>query len=259
MRGLIAVICLAFAGWAHASSYVSEISDLWYAPGEDGWGVNMVLQKNVAFATFYVYDANRNPVWFTAILDYAPGYVFSGNLYADRGPWYGGTYDSATVTERQAGQATFTLASLDHATLSYTIDGVTVTKALQRLTFTAEDYSGSYTGGFTVKATECTPSSLNHSENVLVRQTVSQIGSAFSLSMTRTDNSVDTTCTLDGTYSQTGKLGAVAGSYSCTSGSYGSFSLVEMTPTISGFTARASGHNQYCQWSGYIGGVRPAQ
>jgi hypothetical protein len=47
----------------------------------------------------------------------------------------------------------------------------------------------------------------------------------------------------------------VQGTYTCTAGTYGNFSMVEMTPTISGFTARVSGQNQYCVFSGYMGGI----
>jgi len=32
--------------------------------------------------------------------------------------------------------------------------------------------------------------------------------------------------------------------------------LVEMTPTVSGFTGRIVGQNQFCQFSGYLGGIR---
>ena len=66
-------------------------------------------------------------------------------------------------------------------------------------------------------------------------------------------------CTFAGTYSQTGKLGGVQGNYSCSDGAHGSFTMFDMTPTISGFTARAQGANQFCQWSGFVGGIARAK
>ena len=255
MRHLIAALCFALATSAQASTNSSEISDLWYAPGEDGWGVNIVLQNNVGFATFYVYDTNRNPVWFTAVLSFSSGYVWSGNLYADRGPWFGGAYDPATVAERQAGTASFTLQYLDQAILTYTIDGVTVNKSMKRLTFVGENYSGTYAGGYSVRLSGCTPSSANGIEEIAGYLAVTQTGTAFNISATATG----LTCTFNGTYLQYGKLGQVDGTYSCSNGTSGPFQLVEMTPTISGFTARVSGHNQFCQWSGYMGGIGRAQ
>ena len=252
MRGIVAAICLAFSLSAHASTNSSEISDLWYAPGEDGWGLNIVLQNNVAFATFYVYDTSRNPVWFTAVLGYSAGPVFSGNLFADRGPWYGGPYTPPS-TERQAGTATFTLNDLYHATLTYTVDGVTVTKALQRLTWTYENLTGVYIMGTSTRATNCNPVSLNGLSESTDELLVSQIGTTVAM-RTLTDG-----CLYNGTYSQNGKLGAVSGNYSCPDGETGTFSILELTPTVNGFTGRISGANQFCQFSGYIGGIVRAQ
>jgi len=256
MRQLIAALCLAFAMSAQASTYSSEISDLWYAPGEDGWGVNIVLQNGTAFATFYVYDTNRNPQWFTAVLD-APGtFTWSGALYADRGPWFGGPYDSATVTERQAGTATFTLVSLGHATLTYTVDGVSVSKALERLTFKLEDISGVYAGGYSIRASGCNPSSINGIQELSGLMSITQTGAAVNM----VSSGSGLSCTFNGTYEQIGKLGAVVGTYSCSDTSFGQFTLAEITRTISGFTARAFGSNQFCQqWTGYMGGIRRAQ
>lgn len=255
MRHFIATLCLAFAVSAGASTNSSEISDLWYAPGEDGWGMNVVLQNNIAFATFYVYDTNRNPVWFTAVLTYAPGFVWSGLLYADRGPWFGGPYDPATVVERQAGTASLALLNQNNATLTYTIDGVKVTKAVQRLTFTMEDYSGTYAGGYSVNRTGCNQSSLNGLEEVSGYLAVTQTGTAFHIAASTTG----LTCAFNGTYFQYGKLGQVDGTYTCSNGTVGSFTLFEMTPTISGFTAQATGQSQYCNWSGFMGGISRGQ
>ena len=252
MRKFFAILCFVVATSAQASVNSSEISDLWYAPGEDGWGVNMVLQNDVAFATFYVYDASRNPVWFTAVLSLSPGPVFSGNLFADKGPWYGGAY-SPPSTERQAGTATFTLNDLNHAALKYTIDGVTVTKALQRLTWTYENLSGTYIFGTSVLSSNCNPISLNGVSEGTDILSVAQTGAAVVMT-TMSDG-----CAYNGTYSQYGKLGAVAGSYSCPTGLAGTFSFIELTPTVNGFTGRLSGANQLCQYSGYIGGITRAQ
>jgi hypothetical protein len=74
------------------------------------------------------------------------------------------------------------------------------------------------------------------------------------------DTRSGTSCSFSGGYSQAGKLGQVQGTYSCTDGTHGTFVAFEMMPTISGFTARVQGQNQYCsQWSGYFGGLARAQ
>ena len=159
------------------------------------------------------------------------------------------------MTERTAGTATFTLHDLNHATLVYTVDGVVVTKELERLTFRFEDFTGNYAGGYSVRNSSCTPSTLNGIEEIGGYLTVTQSGSSMAINATA---STGASCTFNATYTQTGKIGQVSGTYFCGSGYAGTFLLFEMTPTISGFTARAQGQNQYCQWSGYMGGITRA-
>jgi hypothetical protein len=251
-----AVLAVALlAGPAGASSNSSEITDMWWNPSESGWGVNIILQNNVAFMTFFVYDTNQNPVWYTAQLSAQSGGVFAGPLYATKGPWFGGPFPPANVTIRQAGTVTFTLANLENATLTYTVDGVPVTKSVQRQTWTLENFTGAYAGGFSVRRSSCNPSSLNGVQELFGAVTVAQNGSAVNVSI----GAAPQTCNFTGTYGQTGKLGAVSGTYSCSDGAAGNFEAFEMTPTVSGFTARVQGASQFCQWAGALGGVIRAQ
>jgi hypothetical protein len=76
---------------------------MWWNPAESGWGVNIILQNSVVFATFFVYDTNHNPVWYTAPLYYQGNFVWSGNLYATAGPWFGGPFPPGVATIRQGG------------------------------------------------------------------------------------------------------------------------------------------------------------
>lgn len=239
-----------------ASTYSTDITDMWWNEAEAGWGVNVILQNNLAFVTFFIYDTNRKPVWYTAQLADQGSLTWTGGLYATTGPWFGGPFPSSAVTTRQAGTATFALQFIDRAAFSYTVDGVTVSKALTRQTWTNENYSGNYAGGYSIRASGCNPGYLNGVNEAAGYLTVTQSGTSFSMFT----NSNLGTCTFGGTYSQAGKLGEVDGTYSCSSGERGNFTMFEMTPTISGFTARVQGSNQYCaQWLGYAGGISRAQ
>jgi hypothetical protein len=264
MRGLrrvgVAMLLVLCAGFAGASTNTSEITDIWWNPAESGWGVNIVLQNDVAFMTFFVYDAAQNAVWFTSDIHYqgingAGALVWTGALYATKGPWFGGQFRPANVSDRQAGNVSFTLSSLNQATLTYSVDGSTVTKSLQRQTWTNENYTGSYAGGWSIRTSQCNPSSLNGIDEEAGVISVSQNGSNTSIVASNGTG----TCTFAGTYTQAGKLGQVNGSYTCPNGTNGTFAIFEMTPTISGFTGRVTGQNQYCQWSGYFGGINRAQ
>ena len=253
LQCLVVSVTLAM-GTAQASTVSSEITDMWWNPGESGWGLNVILQGDVAFLTFFVYGANGTPTWFTSDAHLATNgqAVWSGNLYATNGPWFGGPFAAGNVHVRTVGSATFSLLSLNQAVLSYSVDGVFVTKTLERQTWTSEDYSGEYLGGYSVTNSNCNPINLNGVQEDGGFQSVRQNGSAITITTTTTA----ATCTYNGTYVQMGKLGQVTGAYSCSSGVQGSFTLTELTPTLSGFTGRFDGQNQYCQFSGYLGGVR---
>ena len=256
MRKIFAILAFVFATSASASSLTSEITDMWWVPSESGWGLNVILQNGTAFVTFFVYDANRNPVWYTAQLSYQGEYVWSGSLYATNGPWFGGPFPPNT-TVRQAGTATFSMPTdLRFATLTYSVDGVTVTKAVQRQTWTNENYSGTYAGGYSIRMSQCNPASMNGVQEVAGVIAISQSGTSVAFSAPGPDGS---SCSFSGTYVQTGKLGSVQGVYACTDSSQGTFFAFEMTPTRAGFTGQFRGQNQFCQWIGHIGGIARAQ
>ena len=258
-RTLHAVFGLVLAcsvGCAEASTWSSEITDMWWNPDESGWGVNVILQKDVGFITFFVYDAAQNPVWYTSDVHFqeqneSGALIWKGNLYATKGPWFGGPFPPASVTPRQVGTVSFSVSSIDQAVLSYTVDGVTVLKALHRQTWANENYSGAYAGGYSIRVFACNPPSLNKLDEQFGAMSLNQTGTRVTLVL----NSADS-CTFTGDYSQTGKLGRVQGTYSCAGGVNGTFEAFEMSPTVNGFTARVRGENQFCQWLGYLGGIR---
>jgi hypothetical protein len=255
MKSLTAVLvaaCLAVATAVRASSFTTDLTDFWWDASESGWGISVTMQNDVAFATFFVYDAAGNPVWYSTDLHWQGNFVWSGNLYANRGPWFGGPFNPALVSTRPAGSVRFAVNDLNSASLTYTVDGVTVIKTVSRLTWKNENYSGSYVGGYSINASGCVPSSLNGIDEDAGVVNVVHAGNSLSLVISGTSS----TCTFVGAYAQVGKLGQVNGTYSCTNGPQGAFVAYDMTPTISGFTARVQGQNQFCSnWAGYFGGL----
>jgi hypothetical protein len=248
----VAVVALCIvAASAQASSASSEITDMWSNPDEPGWGVNVTLQSSVAFLTFFVYDKSGNPVWYTAAANLSPATAsWNGDLVATTGPWFGAPY--TPYNARKAGTVTFAPSEIDKATLTYTVDGVTVTKAVQRLTWANENFTGDYLGGYSIKNTNCTGPLQNGVEEAGGVVSVVHNGSAIAI----TAATGASTCTYTGTYAQAGKLGEVAGNYNCSNGIQGAFAMIELTPTVGGFTGRVLGQNQYCQFTGQFGGVR---
>ena len=246
-----ALVLLVASAPARASSATSEITDMWWNPDEAGWGVNVVLQNDVAFLTFFVYDATHVPIWYTSDAYVGGNLAWTGKLYQTTGPWFGGPFPPANVTVRQAGTVSFALTALNQATLTYTVDGVTVTKTVQRQTWANENYTGNYLGGYSFRDVNCNPNSLNGVEEAGGLMAVTHNGSSLTVALATAGGS----CTFAGNYSQTGKLGQVSGNFSCATGAQGTFTMFEMTPTISGFTGRVVGASQFCQFDGFLGGI----
>ena len=257
---VLALVLLTGSASAFASAQTTEITDMWWIADESGWGVNVILQNDVAYLTFFVYDSSKNQIWYSAPAKYQGAIgidgalVWSGNLYETHGPWFGGAFNPGAVVVRQAGTATFSLESINHSTLTYTVDGVSVSKVVQRSTWSNEDYTGTYAGGLSLSTSSCSPSSLNGLREQTGMISVDHAGAYFSATMIGSPS-----CSYSGIYNQTGKLGEVIGNYSCNDGTEGTFDFFEITPTISGFNGRMTENDQYCQWSGYFGGISRAQ
>ena len=254
---LLACLTLLLPLAAPATPFSVDATDLWWNPDESGWGLNLVQQGNLAFATLYVYGADGRARWFVASdmeAQQVPSdrpYNFTGALYETTGPVFSGPFNPATVTRRPVGNITFTYAPPATGTLTYSVDGASVTKALRRQTWRANEMSGTYRGYRVTKPFNC-PSAPSFTTTRQADLTISHIGT--SITMTQQDNLPN--CTYNGTYSQDGRLGSVTGNYSCTDGSGGTFSLTGVEVGVRGYLARFSATENGCQIYGHIGGVR---
>lgn len=260
MRQLVTLVAWAtLSSGALAQNVGTTFTDLWWNPAESGWGVTVDHQQNVMFLTFFIYRADRSPYWVTAVLNRlgsnpinSPPIVFSGDVYETNGPWFGGPFNPNAVTERKVGTATFS-GETALATLSYSIDGVYVTKNLQRQTLQNLNFTGTYLGGTVYTTYNCTiPSNNNKTFVESGVLTVSQVGNSFQV----VADGQSTDCSFNGPYAQTGSLGLVSnGAYSCTDGTRGTFTMNRIQWTMYGMTAGIFGSNQYCNFSGYLGGI----
>ena len=101
------------------------------------------------FATMYVYGPDGSPDFYVAVLDPASAVAWSGVVYRTSGPWFGGPFNPAAVTENVVGSMTFTLKSFYNAELAYTIDGTPVVKTVTRMSFANDHVGGNYYGAAT--------------------------------------------------------------------------------------------------------------
>jgi hypothetical protein len=118
-------------------SAATNYQDLWWNPAEPGWGVNVTHQGDTIFATLFTYDAGGQGKWFVlANGAKAAAGVYSGTLFSttagafNASPW-------VPATSTAVGTMTFTFTSGNAGTLAYTVNGASVTKAIQREVFSS--------------------------------------------------------------------------------------------------------------------------
>ena len=116
-------------------SFADNFQDLWWNQNESGWGVNVTHQEDVLFATLFTYNASGQPMWYVMSDGErtAPG-QYSGALYSTTGPAFNATPWTA-VGLTQVGSMSFNFTDGNTGTMTYTVNGVQVTKAIQRQVF----------------------------------------------------------------------------------------------------------------------------
>jgi len=259
LAGLVAALGLSLPA-AAATSGTTDFTDIWLLPSEQGWGLNIIHQGNLIFATLYVYDVNGQPHFFSASETSGSGSGFSGPLYETRGTYFAtNPYNPAAHSATQVGTISLNFNTANTGTLTYTVAGVTVSKAIQRFAFRAENLSGNYLGGMTASS-----SCGGASQLTLIFDTLKVSHSGSSVTMTVdffNSSGTSSRCVFSGSYSQNGRLGHVTGTYNCTFGSTagnaGSFTVSNIDAQATGFSGRFTGSDQFCSsHNGYFGGVR---
>jgi len=248
------LVVLALPNAARASSG-TNFSDQWWNPNESGWGASVLQQADVLFIDVFLYGPDNRPTWYTAAAYFqpqAPGLLFSGDLYVTSGPWFGAFFNPNAVVARKVGTLQFDATSTNFATLTYSVDGVIVSKQVQRQLWAYEDFTGSYYGGLVYDQSGCGNAANNgHVEEFGAFQITHAANNTFSLTL----QSNFGTCTVVGNYSQLGHMGSVDANYTCSYGINGTMTLYELERNSSGMTGRLVAQNNACQVSGKLGGV----
>ena len=231
----------------------ADMTDLWFNPTESGWGVNIIQQADVLFATMFVYGTGSRPTWYVASAVFPAGQGYSGNLYETSGPVFSGPFDPSAVTLRQVG--TFSIIPSTNsqaiATLTYTVDGTTVNKIIERQTWRASDLNGGYMGGSVGTYSGCPSNGYREEQGFW---SITQTPEDFRMS-----SLTGMICDFSGAYRQTGRTGTSDGLFTC-SGSTGTMTgtylATNMEKTGQGFSANLSMQSSLCRWEGTIGGLR---
>lgn len=265
MRNFLMTLAAALPlqGYA-ASSFMTDASDLWWNADESGWGVNVIQQSNVLFATFFVYGSDSRARWYVAPDTRCPGtpsdmqMVCSGPLYETTGPVVtSASFNPAAVTRRQVGTFTFQYSRSNSGIVSYTVDGSTTSKNVRRQTWAAVDITGEFYLNRVLRTHLCGgPNRGNEpSVNEPGIMNVVQSGSAIQIQV-RPVPPATLACIYSGTLSQEGRMSAVVGTFTCNDASSGSFNLREIEVSQWGFMGRISTMSDGCNRHGHFGGTR---
>jgi hypothetical protein len=117
-------------------SYANNFMDLWWNAAESGWGVHVAHKGSIIFGTLFTYDATGRPTWFAMSSGNQVGTsaTFRGDLYRVRGP----AFDAMpwqSVAVNRVGNMEFRFNGGNAGTLAYDVNGVPVTKSIQRQVF----------------------------------------------------------------------------------------------------------------------------
>ncbi len=244
---------------AHASSY----QDIWYTPGEEGWGLNITQQGDILFASWFVQGQDQAPTWFSAAVTKtsanASPAIYSGPLNITRGAWFGAAWNPAAVATTSTGTATFTFNDKKSLRLVYSSAGTTVNKTLTRFTYAAQNISGDFYGAELGTPTNCTNNGKYFAFSLFSIAANFAPGSAagaIKIIQETGGSTGSTSCTLSGNFTQYGTSLEASGNYTCTTGTTGTWRATDGQFSDEAFSMKVVANSGGCQIDATYSGSR---
>ncbi len=131
-------IPLTASGIAASPSSIANYEGVWStAPvgSESGWGINFAHQGNTIFATWFTYDATGRAWWLTMTAARTGSNVYEGTLYSTSGSPLNVPFDPSSVMYQEVGNGRLTFSDANTGVFSYTVNGISQSKAISRLVF----------------------------------------------------------------------------------------------------------------------------
>jgi hypothetical protein len=122
---------------------VHDYTDMWWTPAESGWGLSLTQHASTnLFAAWFVYGSDGHPIWYVlpnGAWSESTGLgtvnTYSGQVYRTSGPYYGGPFLPGNIVVTPVGTGQLKFSDYGHGTFTYTIDGVSGSKAIERQPF----------------------------------------------------------------------------------------------------------------------------
>ena len=123
-----------------ARAALTNFQDMWWNPSESGWGVNIAHQDDILFATLFTYDLAGSNLWLVMLAGtpQSDG-SYLGDLYRTHGPAFSAQpFPPLTAANLvKVGMMRFVFADGNTGTMSYSIEGIAVVKAITRQVFSS--------------------------------------------------------------------------------------------------------------------------
>ena len=114
----------------------TDYTDLWWNERESGWGVALTQQYGTLFAAWYTYDASGKAIWYIASNCPIIGTGCTGELFqVTNGTPLTVAWNGTRLATTKVGTITFAFSDAGNATMSYTINGASATRAITRIPF----------------------------------------------------------------------------------------------------------------------------
>jgi hypothetical protein len=137
---IIPNVATNFAGTSASVTSAAAVNyqGLWYNPTEAGWGINFAHDGDTIFASWFTYDLTGKGTWLVMSATKTGPNTYTGSFIQGTGPAFDavpfpplGSPGGATVSGL-GGTGTLTFTDPNNAMFTYTVNGITQTKAITR-------------------------------------------------------------------------------------------------------------------------------
>lgn len=234
------------------TNITTDVTDVWWPDAESGWGIQLIHNNDLIFATMFVYRAGGAPTFYVAVLENTPSGsgTWTGTLYSTTGSPFDAPWNPADASETAVGTMTFTLTGIGTGTLAYNVGPSNVSKTINRQALKLENNTGSYLLTDTFGSTD--PSCGTGNEEGTL--TIAQTGGSATLTINWSGN----VCTFTTTYTQLGRFGQYLGTMSCSNGTTGNANFFEVHNRVKMVTGRYNITNSFgCAYQGRFAAIAP--
>jgi len=247
---------------APATNVTTDVTDIWWPNSEVGWGIQLVQNADVVFATMFVYGVDSSPRFYVAFLENPPGGstgVWTGTLFVSHGSHFADPWNPGAYGENPVGTMTFTLTGIGTGELTYNVGDINVTRTIDRQALKLENNDGTYrfTHTWTTAGLGCTAGDAFVSANgpVTGDLAITNIDADTAAVSIQWKLAPVELCSMSASYLQFGRLGQYQGALNCPSRS-GTLTMFEVQNRVKGISGRYTLDWTYgCRYQGRFSGV----